>query len=259
MKNKSLIIILSILASIVLIVILSSTIFCLKSVELNFMSNTINLTNKQEEILTSGNFKYNQSIFFINKSNYIKKLEEQNPYIKITNIETVFPNKLVINCVERNELFIIKSYDGENFKNYLVVDDELKILSTLNEFTNLHTNPILISIEGERVSTNLAGQTLFTTNSMLIKQLANELYAYNNNPLLLKANFEEIIINAENKNNIKIKMRSGVDIILKDMNTRLTEKFMLALSYYNNLEDKTKGVITTYENNENKVVGYYYE
>ena len=54
-------------------------------------------------------------------------------------------------------------------------------------------------------------------------------------------------------------MRSGVEIVLKDMQNKLTEKFMLALSYYNNLQDKTKGTITTYENNENNVVGYFYE
>jgi len=259
MKNKSLIVIISILAFIVLIVILSSTIFCLKSVELNFMSNTINLTNKQEEIIESGNFKYNQSIFFINKNVYIKRLEENNPHIKIINIETIFPNKLVINCVERNELFAIKSYDGQNYKNYLIFDDELKILASFNEYNNSHTNPILITIENERVQTSLAGQTLITTNENIIKKLASELYAYNNNPLLLKANFEEIIINDNSNNNIRIKMRSGVDIVLKEMNILLTEKFMLALSYYNNLEDKTKGTITIYENNENKVVGYYYE
>lgn len=258
MKNKSLIIILSILASIVLIVILSSTIFCLKTVELNFMSNTINLTNKEEDIIKSVNFKYNQSIFFIDKNNYIKKLEQQNPYLKIVNIETIFPNKLVINSVERNELFTLKGYDGETFKNYLTIDEDLKILSLQNNFTNLHTNPILLTLDGENVQTNTSGQMLNSLNNNIIKKLANELYAYNNNVLILKANFEEIIINENNKNNIKIKMRSGVEILLKDMQNKLTEKFMLALSYYNNLEDKTKGVITTYENNENKIVGYYY-
>lgn len=258
MKNKSLIVILSILASIVLIVVLSSTIFCLKSVELNFMSNTINLTNQQEYIIESGNFKYNQSIFFINKSNYIKNLEEQNPYIKIINIETYFPNKLSINAIERNELFAIKSYENENYKNYLIIDDELKILKNDTNYENLYTNSILINLENEKTQTNVAGLTLNSIYNNLIKSLATELYAYNNNPLLLKANFEEIHINYESKNEIKIKMRSGIDIFLKDMNNNLSEKFMLALSLYNKLEDKTTGNITVIKNNENKIVGAYY-
>lgn len=259
MKNKSLIISLSILAFIVLIVVLSSTIFCLKTAEVNFMSNTINLTNKKDEIIETTDFKYNQSIFFLNKSNYIKQIEENYPYIKIINIETVFPNKLIVNAVERNELFVIKTYEENSFKNYLILDDELKILSTTQSFTNSHLNPILITIEGEFTATNLAGQTLTSMNNQLIKNLAVELYAYNNNPLILKANFEEININYENSGDVRILMRSGVEIMLKDSNARLSEKFMLALSYYNELTDKTTGRITTYVNNEDKVVGYYYK
>lgn len=257
MKNKSLVIILSVLAFIVLLVVLSSTIFCLKKVELNFMSNTINLTDKNEDIISSAEFKYNQSIFFIDKSTYVKKLEENNPYLKVLNMETIFPNKLVINCVERNELFAIKSYENDEFKNYLILDDELKILNLDENYTNLYTNSILVTLTNEITQTNLAGQVLNSTYNELLKALANELYAYNNNPLLLKANFEEIIVNFENKSNIKIKMRSGVEIILKDMQNKLTEKFMLALSYYNSLEDKTKGTFTSYENNSGEVVGYF--
>lgn len=259
MKNKSLVISLSILAFIVLIVVLSSTIFCLKSVELNFMSNTINLTNKQKEIIETTEFKYNSSIFFLNKKSYKDKIESDYPYIKVINIETVFPNKLVVNAVERNELFIVKSYEDNSFKNYLVLDDELKILSSTQSFTNSHLNPILITTEGEFTPTNLVGQKLISTNSDLIKNLAVELYAYNSSPLILKANFEEINLNYENVGNVRIKMRSGTEIILKDANTRLSEKFMLALSYYNELQDNSTGRITTYVNNEDKVVGYYYQ
>ena len=37
------------------------------------------------------------------------------------------------------------------------------------------------------------------------------------------------------------------------------EKYLIVEQTSQNLEDKTKGTITTYENNENKIVGYYYE
>ncbi|MBE5746384.1 MAG: FtsQ-type POTRA domain-containing protein [Clostridiales bacterium] len=257
MKNKSLIISLSILAVIVLFVVLSSTIFCLKSVEINFVSNTIHLTQKEDEIIETTNFKYNQSIFFVNKQKYKNEIEQNYPYIKIINIETIFPNKLIVNAVERNELFTIKTYEENAFKNYLVLDDELKVLNTYQSFTNSHLNPILINIEGEFTQTNSVGSFLTSGNNDLIKNLAVELYAYNNNPLLLKANFEEINLNYGSTGDVRILMRSGVEIKLKDATTRLSEKFMLALSYYNELTDKTTGTITTYVNNEDKVVGYY--
>ena len=258
MKNKILIISLSVLAFIVLIVILSSTVFCLKTVEINFMSNTVTLTNKETEIIETGEFKYNQNIFFVSKNNYIKNLEEKNPYLKVVNIETSFPNKLVINAVERNELFAIKGYEENEYKYHLILDDELKILATIENYTNLYTNPILVTINGENTLANVAGQTLNSLHNNTLTKLAVELYAYNNNPLMLKANFEEIILNYSNKSDIKIVMRSGVNIVLKNAETKLTEKFMLALSYYNGLENKTIGTITTYEDSSNNVVGYYF-
>lgn len=257
MKNKSLVIILSVLAFIVLLVVLSSTIFCLKTVEVSFYSNTINLTNKESEIIESGNFKYNASIFFINKNKYIKNIEEANPYIKVINIETNFPNKLTINCIERNELFAIKSYENNTFNGYMILDDELKVLKNDISYENNHNNAILVNIENEFSNKVLAGQTLNSTYNSLLKKLAIELLAYNDNVLILKANFNEITLNYSGKGDIQIKMRSGTEIILKDAENRLTEKFMLALSTYNQKQDKTSGKITAFENNEGVIEAYY--
>ena len=53
-------------------------------------------------------------------------------------------------------------------------------------------------------------------------------------------------------------MRSGTDIVLKNASQRLPEKFMLALSTYDNLSDKISTHIVCYENSEGSVVGYYY-
>lgn len=257
MKNKSLVIILSVLAFIVLLVILSSTIFCLKTVEVTFYSNTINLTDKESEIIESGKFKYNASIFFINKNKYKKNIEEANPYIKVINIETNFPNKLTINCIERNELFAVKSYENNTLNGYMILDDELKVLKNDISYENNHNNAILVNIENEFNNKVLAGQTLNSLYNSLLKKLAIELLAYNDNVLILKANFNEITLNYSGKNDVQIKMRSGTEIILKDAENRLTEKFMLALSTYNQKPDKTKGKITAFENNEGLIEAYY--
>lgn len=252
---------LSVLIFIVLIVILSSTIFCLKNVELNFYSNTINLTNKQQ-IIESGNFKYNQSIFFVNKQKYITTLERNNPYLKVVNIETLFPNKLVINATERNELFVVKTYENNTFKNYAFLDDELKLLSTSSTYTNSNLNPIYLTIENLNISSKTAGETLEVPKSeeKYLLKLANELLAYENNVLFLKANFQEINFNFESKNNLRIKMRSGVEILLKEYNNRFEEKFVLALSYYNSCNEaqKQSGRITVFENNDGIIQGYSY-
>lgn len=256
-KNKSLIIILSILAFIVLLVVLSSTIFCLKNVELNFLSNTINLTNQNEQILESAKLKYNQSIFFVNKNAYTKNLEESNPYIKIINIETIFPSTLRINAIERNELLCLKGYEDNAFKSFMIVDDELKVLKLESEFVNTKYNAIKVSFDSQNLNYYDAGKVFESAeHKLVLKKLCSELLAYNNNVNLLKANFEEIIF--DENDNLKIKMRSGTEILLKNISTKFTEKFMLGLSTYNRLENKISTKINIYENNDGTVVGYYY-
>ena len=244
-----------------LVVVLSSTIFSLKNVNLVFYSNTVKLTDKNEEIINSGNFKYNQSIFFINKQKYIDNLERNSPYLKVINIETNFPNTLTINALERNELFVIKTYQNNSFKNYAIVDDEFKILNTTTSFVNSNSNPIIMNIEGVNFDALNLGEFLKSSEyDALLNRLSNELLSYNNNVLLLKANFAEINLNYENKNNLLIKMHSGVEILLKDYSNKLESKFQLALSYYDaqSPEKKEKGRITVFENNQQQIEGYYY-
>jgi len=258
-KNKSLVIILSIIAFIVLFVVLSSTIFCLKNVELNFLSNTINLTGQNEQIIESADIKYNKSIFFADKEEYAKNLEEKNPYIKIINIETLFPSTIRINAVERNELLCVKGFSDNAFKSFMIMDDELKVLKTEKEYVNKKTNAIFVNFEGENSVFVEQGQVFSdATNTNLLKKLTTELLAYNNSVVLLKANFEEITFNFSSQDNLKIKMRSGTEIVIEDISTKFSEKFMLGLSTYDSVENKTSSKITVYENNDGKVVGYYY-
>lgn len=257
-KNKSLIIILSVLAFIVLLVVLTSAIFCLKNAELNFLSNTIKLTGQDDAILQSAEIKYNKSIFFTNKNEYIKNLEEKNPYIKIINIETLFPNTIRINAVERNELLCIKGFEESAFKAYMIMDDELKVLENSSSFVNTKNNAILVGFENENADIFESGQVFNGDFSNLLKKLTTELLAYDNNVNILKANFEEITFGYNNSDSLKIKMRSGCEIVLKNISQKFTEKFMLGLSTYDKLEDKITTKITIYENNDGVVVGYYY-
>ena len=257
MKNKSLVIILCILSFIVLMVILSSTVFCLKNVELNFLSKKINL-NSDDEIIQSVDFEYNKSIFFLSKKKYMTELEQKNPYIKIINIETIFPNKIRINCVERNELFALKGFENSSFKSYMILDREGKVLDNQNDFSNTHLNSISLVVDNSQEENVKKGQTISSSYNNLIKSLANELFAYQNNVLLLKANFEEIIINYNSSDDIKIKMRSGTTILLKEISSNFSEKFMLGLSTYDDVLDKTNSEIVIFKNSEGKVVGNIY-
>ena len=77
---------------IVLVVILSFTLFSLRTIELDFRTNKTYITETDQEIIESGEIKMGGSVFFRSKNKYIEKIESKNPYIKVVNIETVFPS-----------------------------------------------------------------------------------------------------------------------------------------------------------------------
>ena len=171
----------------------------------------------------------------------------------------MFPNTIRINAVERNELLCVKGFSDNVFKSFMIMDDELKVLKTEKDYVNKKTNAIFVNFESENSIFVESGQVfLDETKTNLLKNLTTELLAYNNNVVLLKANFEEITFSFVGEDSLKIKMRSGTEIVLKDTSTKFSEKFMLGLSTYDKIENKSSSKITVYENNDGKVVGYYY-
>ena len=78
-------------------------------------------------------------------------MESQNPYLKVINIETVFPNKLILHCAEREELFCIKGRDDL----YYICDEELKILDVRESFENGKENPIFLNIFEKELNLSL--------------------------------------------------------------------------------------------------------
>ena len=128
MKYKRLIIILSsIFAFVVLCTILSFTLFRATNISFDFKNQTTIFasTEKQNEVIKSGKINTSIPIFSLNKRQIVNNLERKNPYLKVINIETQFPNKLILHCAEREELFCIKSRDDL----YYYCDEDLKILN----------------------------------------------------------------------------------------------------------------------------------
>lgn len=134
MKARRMFLIMSIMVVLVMLFLISSSMFELKQVEVKFYSywgsplplsaNKVYTTsNKVQEVVSSAHFEYGSPMFSINKDKYIIALEKNNPYVKALSLESVFPNKIVINAVERQEKYHIKCPQG-----YLIIDDEFKIL-----------------------------------------------------------------------------------------------------------------------------------
>ena len=139
MKKKWIIAISVIVFVVLLIIILSFTVFSLKSIELDWRTSKLNIKQTDEEIISSCEFDYGGSVFFKNKDEYIEKIERTNPYIKVVNIEVVFPSKYVIHVAERQEIFAI---EHENL--VYVCDEDFKVLSISDNLSE-QTNAMLVT------------------------------------------------------------------------------------------------------------------
>lgn len=137
MRKKSLAIMLSLFALIILVVILSSTIFSLSKVELSFAEIPTTYSSKDSEnILKSGKFKHGQSIFLVSKKQHIKNIEENYPRLRVLNIETRFPNKLVVTAIERQDFLALYNSGVEK---YYIVDGQMKVLRVVEDVASIGT------------------------------------------------------------------------------------------------------------------------
>jgi hypothetical protein len=145
-KHLILVVILSIVLAVLLtLIILIFTLFSLRSVDLNFKTETSILSGEeiQQEIIDDV-FEHRGSVLFINKKRIIDQLEKNFPYLKVVNIETIFPSKFVVHCVEREELYAVIS----NGKTY-ILDEDMKILK-INNGGHIKTedNAVLLDLIG---------------------------------------------------------------------------------------------------------------
>lgn len=111
------------------------TVFLLKDVKVELKTGTEHLTQEVVSEIENEALKTGGSVLFLGKEKLISRLEKQFPYLKIVNIETQIPNKLVIHAAEREELFAVNS--GE--KSYFL-DEEFKILRVENSIYSKQEN-----------------------------------------------------------------------------------------------------------------------
>ncbi len=132
-----------------LLVLLSFTLFSLKEVRVDYKTSFSEVIN-EEDLIDRGKFAYKGSVFFHGKSKYIENIERAYPNVKVVNIETVFPSTFVIHIAQRQEVFAILYNE-----NYLICDNEFKVLRIASDFSSSQTSPILlqgIEIEDDNIT-----------------------------------------------------------------------------------------------------------
>lgn len=255
--NRRLILLLGLFGFVVFIIVLSSAVFSLKTTELNFLSTTHQL-NDNESILNSAQFEYGQSIFFINRDSYIENLEQNNPYLKVVSLEVVFPNKLIVHAVERNEMYAFKLSNN----TYAITDDELKVLAIKPTFVNSTDNAVQVFLYNENIplANAVLGQTIVLNgaNIELLKSFSKNSREWENNLANLRANIKQITLNYEQANTLNIEMRQGVHIIIVKANEFLSDKLQMGYSVYDSNEiDRTTGIILIIKQQNEEIVAMY--
>jgi len=194
--KKTLIILSSVFGAVLLLFILSFTLFRVHNIKLNFKNQTTIYASeeRQEAVINSANISRSAPIFSINKKLAIETLEKENSYLKVVNIETVFPNTLIIHCAEREELFCVKI--GENLYYYL--DEDLKILRLDTSYSSSQTNAVLLSgVEVVNPSAKVGEHIKIQSDEQIVKQLSG-VFAYNNKTIAdIRAMFKKITLSYE--------------------------------------------------------------
>lgn len=202
MKKKRLFLIVLVSILFVFVFLLGSPIFKLQNVEIKFFNDNnqvifikdnLVFNNKQKinKIISSGKFDYGNSLFLINKENYVSRLDKNNPYLKLIKISSVFPNKIIVYARERKPVFYIS-----NDNDYFLLDREFKILEITqnNEKTK---NLIYISAYA-----NNKQKTFFEFFNISNYAYEESQYLYENN--LIISSFKNIVETINNFSNFNI-------------------------------------------------------
>ena len=234
MSKKAIISLSVVLGIIAVILILFWTLFALSTVEVDYKTTTSNLNVTDEEIIEAGDFHYGASVIFDGKSKYIENInnhayENENfAYLKVVNIETVFPNRYIIHVAEREEVFAVQT-DTE----VLICDDDFRVLRKESAYESTKENPILIQnltilneevkvgdfLEVEEKGTFEIYDALLRNNRDLTEQKGFF------KSLTLGTNYVEIT--DKTYDNITIETFSGRTYVLNNIDFALPQKFQL--------------------------------
>lgn len=267
MKKKRLFLIVLTSVILVLAFLIGSPFFKLQSVELKFVNDKnevvllkdnfiFNTQQKVTKIISSGKFDYGSSLFLINKQNYFIRLDKNNPYLKLVNITSVFPNKMVVYAKERKPIFYIT-----NNIEYFLIDSDFKILEITTEKSKIKSLILLTAQENNKNSTffdffNISplafesGQYLYENNIIIekIKKIVVIIKSFNSFNTLNNV-FESFIIN-ENENfpNLTLqtkKQEFGIKLVIENVLENFDKKLNKLLSAFKTLINKEK-IKTTY-------------
>lgn len=191
-------------------------------------------------------------VFFQSKNKYIEKIENSNPYIKVVNIETVFPSKFVVHVAERQEIYALPFENG-----HYICDEEFRVLKISTDFVSNSSNAMLLNLPNHISQNSLqAGDYV---EGVIVPPIYQSLFENNRTLGEQTQLIESITISSEYNDVLKkeervaiLKLFSGQTVKIINTDVGLTGKINLMFKVYSQLFNKIgityKGVVLTEEN-----------
>ena len=171
--DKRVLTLIIIFAVIALALILCATVFLLRHIEVGYTtSGEENILSKDKIIAASG-LKINKNVLFIKEKQIIANIQAKYPQVKVTNVERVFPNKVIIYVTVRVPILAVKAgekyalLDREMFVTDLVDETELKNKSEEYGYEFLtvdFTLPSDKAVVGKQVSADVSKELCVVQN-----------------------------------------------------------------------------------------------
>ncbi len=113
---------------VVALIVVFSTVFNLKSVRVEYISNAPILQENytEQDIINAGEFPYGKNVLFLDVDEISTRIEQTIPYAKVQKIMRQFPNKMVVYVVERTPAFKVNVPGSVN--EWVILDDSFKVL-----------------------------------------------------------------------------------------------------------------------------------
>ncbi|MCI5819054.1 MAG: FtsQ-type POTRA domain-containing protein, partial [Acidaminococcus sp.] len=126
--DKRVLTLIIIFAVIALALILCATVFLLRHIEVGYTTSGEENILSEDKIIAASGLKINKNVLFIKEKQIIVNIQAKYPQVKVTNVERVFPNKVIIYVTVRVPVLAVKA--GEK---YALLDREMFVIDLVDE------------------------------------------------------------------------------------------------------------------------------
>lgn len=231
MKKGKIITISIVSVVLVLLIVLTCTLFNLKTVDIEYLAQATNTNSvRKEEIFKSAQFKMGTNLLFTSYSKNVANIEKQCPAIKVMKVVKKFPNKITVYIVEREKQIRILGNDGY----YYIFDEDLKVLhitATESEYENY------CEVKGYELKEELREGDFLKDKTFKNKMSAilDGIYSSGRTPTSIMSSI--VVSKINGVDSYMFTFKSGAKMKV-DGSNKLEDKLFIGINAYNNESQK---------------------